>query len=186
MSDAAAEIQQIAQGAHERPRRPTLGHCFSVWVDPAFSDSLGIVFEALNEWINATAGQIGFGLGARSVHDLRIVLDGARPVMAPYAGLAYLHMLGDLVVGGEVVIHPDYVRPKVVLHEVGHILGFADCELRHSVMGGLPIDDARVPDIDRQAWAWLAAQEIPERGLAAAATRLAMPACTQGTERRRQ
>jgi hypothetical protein len=157
----SAETLAIAYGSkNPRPRlwRPALGYCFVVWIDPAFTRSeTELVRESMVAMIGCTAGDVGFETWLRGPHDVRIVKDGARPYN--YAGLTYPFVKDDVMVGAEVVIHPQWVRHKVVNHELGHVLGMADAELADSVMGGLDIDAGGPTELDRIAWRYMASLE---------------------------
>lgn len=147
---------------HAKPRleRPPLGHCFTVWLDPAFSDEERVLIgEGLVAMIGLTNGDVGFQVTPDETAAIRIVKDGARPIGIAYAGLAYRHVSNYVILGGEIVLHPDWVAHKVVRHEIAHLLGMEHPQQRGSLMSDLPHDSQEIPDVDRVAWRYMAELE---------------------------
>lgn len=175
----SAEILAVAYGA-PRPRarlcRAEIGHCFSVWIDPAFSKTAApkaerseydLVLAAMKAVQAMTESSVGFEVGARVVDDLRIVKDGSRPYNnGSYVGLTYPRIESGFCRGGEVVLAPDWVRGKPIMHELCHIIGMCDADkdcvpgAAGSVMSAMPHDSLEPSDLDRAAWAWMRMQSV--------------------------
>jgi len=143
--------------------RPQLQHAFSVEAGPEFDEQL--VDHVLAQATAATGGDVGFARGLRSVPDVRLVLDGADPALyrdgqLVAAAVAYQEQRGGVMVGGRVVVaHPVWITPKVLLHELGHVLGLGHTQAPGPyVMGGAPLEQDAFDARERAAWRWIAAQ----------------------------
>lgn len=171
MIEATPETLAIAFGRNpgrprlQRPDRPWASAvCFSTWIDPAFAARDGedkLIREMMARTNERTGRRVVFEptAGPEWAH-VRIVLDGSREAGLAYAGLAYVNVDQDAIYGGEVVLHPDWVRSKVILHELAHLLGFdhPQEECRESVMAEMPIDSRDWSGADVACFQWMAEQ----------------------------
>jgi len=149
-------------------RRPELGHCFSVWLDPQFRKNqpheYDLIRDCMRTMIGCTNGDVGFEVDARAEYDLRIICDGARPNPDGsgnewYSGLTYVTERACVVTYAEIVLNPRYVYPKVINHEFGHAIGFMHPDLSGSVMSDLDHNAPGVAQVDLDAWAWMRGHE---------------------------
>jgi len=165
MDPLAMPLAIIYGNKEPRPtlRRPALRHCFSVWLDPQFAKNqeseAEMIRKCLVTMIGFTNGDIGFELDARGTYDLRIICDGERKNPDGsnnewYSGLAYVKEENNVVVSAEIVLNPRYIMPKVVNHEIAHVLGFMHPDLSGSVMSDLDDWALEPAKIDRDAWAY--------------------------------
>ena len=143
--------------------RPEIGRAFSTWIDPNFlREERRLLLDMIVRIIGATDGDVGFVFSDKESSEVRWVKDGGRPYPG-YVGLTYPRVRSNgLMYGAEVVLHPSWVVPRVILHEGMHVLGMGDSGVRSSLSGGL--DSDTVPDIDRRAWRWMASQPFGAAG----------------------
>lgn len=139
--------------------RAGVGQCFALVLDPSFTRSeLDLIHAAALAVTAATGDDIVYAPGCSAT--VRIERDGAHRLVdgtpvTGYAGLAYIDAIDGRVVGGRVIVNPDFVRSKVVMHELLHVVGFMHPGLPGSVMSDLPIDAPQPARVDVDAWDWM-------------------------------
>lgn len=145
-----------------RLTRAAVGQCFALRLDPSFTSSEAALIHASALAVTMATGEdVTFSAACPS--SIHIEKDGEHRLadgtpITGYAGLAYIDAVDGWVLGGRVILNPDYVRSKVVMHELLHVVGFMHPGLPGSVMSDLPLDAQRPARVDVDAWDWMRAQ----------------------------
>lgn len=140
--------------------RPALDQAFNVRLPgPPFND--GLIWRSLLTVTGLTAGRVGWVQDASREPEVEFVWAPSDQAITSQGAIAatYQRVQGGLCTGGRIVYGlADWLdSPKVVLHELGHVLGFGHAYRDKwgdgpFIMGNAPRDTTAFHPWERDAW----------------------------------
>lgn len=146
-----------------KPARPILGRAFDVNIDWRLDRSF--IWTCLMQIVSFTRGQVGFVEDLTRVDEFHIRLGTYEEMTWPNgqvnAGDCQAYYNNHIITGGLLRLHPDWAHePKVVIHELGHLLGFFHTQQPGPhMMGGAPLGSWTFSAEEQYVWDWHALQQ---------------------------
>lgn len=162
-------VQEVAsRGGDPVIWHPLLHRAFSYQIGDGFTEQQkSIITYAFACVTGMTKGAVGFVSDERRAPEVRLQMGGDVAVIGNCA-VTYVEQDHGVVTGAKIVIaEPKWITPKVLLHELGHVLGLGHVQVKWNyanhpgqefIMGGAPLQQDIYHPWEQQTWEWMAAR----------------------------